>query len=210
MVYDQLKMEDLETEVEKGMTKARYSLMSKPDDNNNNNVEETISENESFIGNEAMEVFNIEKGKLNYNHVKVTEIPTVRRLHPPKPAKIEEETFLLNTKRLLLNTAKEDIDNNCNKKGEPKAKNISAEETEGLREIQEKIKEGSVVVFTTDKSGKFAIDSHENYMEALEEDIKDDIVVQEKEMRESESELNRHSSQLAKSLKIGAAWGHEG
>jgi hypothetical protein len=43
MIYDQLKMEDLETEVEKGITKARYSLMSKPDDNNNN-VENNLNE----------------------------------------------------------------------------------------------------------------------------------------------------------------------
>ena len=43
----------------------------------------------------------------------------------------------------------------------------------------------------------------------LKEHIKDDVEVDEKVLRESETDLNRHSAQLAKDFRIGAAWGHE-
>ena len=130
MMYPRIDMEEVETEIEKGWAKARYCLMSK---NENDDAHENIDENantEEPI--EEPKIFDMERGTINLSLMKVTDIPTVRRLLPPKPAKIDQETYLLNTKRLLMNTTKEYIEKNCNKKGEVKMKNISKIEEEGL------------------------------------------------------------------------------
>ena len=117
---------------------------------------------------EKSKVFDIEKGKVDLSLMKVTDIPTVRRLLPPKPAKIEEETYLLNTKRILMKTAKEYVEKNCNKKGEVKVSNISKTEEKGIKEIEDEIKNGNRVVFNSDKTGVLTYDSVNNYMAALD------------------------------------------
>ena len=144
MLYPKIDMEEIETEFEKGFSKARYCLMSK---NENNNSEEDTEENSDGNNNyEEPGVFEIDKGTVNLNLLKVTDIPTVRRLLPPKPAKIEQETYLLNTKRMLMNTAREYIENKCDKKGEVKTKNISKIQEAGLKEIESEIKKGNSVI----------------------------------------------------------------
>jgi hypothetical protein len=76
-----------------------------------------------------------------------------------------------------MKTAKEYIEGNCNKKGEVKVKNISKEQEEGLKEIEDEIKNGDRVVFTSDKTGVLTYDSMNNYLAALDEHIDDDVQV---------------------------------
>ena len=139
MLYGKIDMEEIETEFEKGLVKARYCLMSK-DENENGRNEEVADTNDNT---QEPKTFDIVKGKVDLSLMKVTDIPTVRRLLPPKPAKIQEETYLLNTKRLLMKTAKEYVEKNCNKKGEVKVKNISKAQEKGMKEIEDEIKKGN-------------------------------------------------------------------
>ena len=96
-------------------------------------------------------MFDIDEGKVNYNNMKVTDIPTVRRLNPPKAANIEVESYFLNTKRLLLNTVREYMDEKCDKKGHIKMKNISKTEEEGIKEVENELKNGKVVFTSSTK-----------------------------------------------------------
>ena len=47
----------------------------------------------------------------------------------------------------------------------------------GKKELQGKIRDQSLVVFKTDKSGKLCADSVDNYTEAVKKHIDDDIQV---------------------------------
>ena len=83
MLFDPIDEKTIETEIEKGVMKARYAWMNKDDDNRNvgNNGDVEIVRDVS----EAV-VFSLNGKKANYANIRATELPTVQRLYPPKPA----------------------------------------------------------------------------------------------------------------------------
>ena len=62
--------------------------------------------------------------------------------------------------------------------------NLSNAEFEGIKEIKEN---ENLMVFSTDKPSKFTADTIENYESALNEHIKDDTEINEKEVRKIEA-----------------------
>ena len=204
MTYDDLKIEAIETEIEKGMMKSRYSQMgkTKSKEGDDNQAEESETQ-------EDHKIFDVETGIVNYSLRRVTEYPTVRRLIPPTPACVEIEASMLSMKELLLMKTREYLDEFCDNKGRIKESNLSKEVRTGIKEIKCKIKAGEGVVFTTDKSSRLSMDSVENYNEALMKHVQGDSIADEKEVDKAELEMSRHSAQWAKMLKAGAAWGHE-
>ena len=56
--------------------------------------------------------------------------------------------------------------------------NLTEEETQGLKQLKER---KDIVIFQTDKSGRFAVDTPENYILATTPHVENDIVVDEKE-----------------------------
>ena len=80
MILDKIDVNEIEVEIEKGLTKARYNLMNTDETGNENAAEENnddvnIGHNNRNEGNEKT---------LNYANLRATDIPTVQRLYPPK------------------------------------------------------------------------------------------------------------------------------
>ena len=82
-----------------------------------------------------------------YANIRVTDIPTVQRLFPPKPATIRREIIMQNIKDKMMMNTKEYLENKCNEKGWIKHKNINRIESKGLTDIGQRIKHKEVVVF---------------------------------------------------------------
>ena len=102
-VYDDMNMESVKTEIEKGMIKVRYNHM--------NNDKKDVTEvgtpaNESETQCEP-KIFDIETGVVKYSHKRATEFTTVRRLYPPAPASIEVEATMHSIKEQLLMKTRE-------------------------------------------------------------------------------------------------------
>ena len=55
----------------------------------------------------------------------------------------------------------------CDKHGKIKKQNISKQEEKAIEETKESIKKKEIVVFTADKSGRFTVDTPQNYEEAV-------------------------------------------
>ena len=152
MTYKKIDEHKIETEIEKGMTKARYAWMSEGQKRQDASDIDGEASDEIL---EEFEVYNASEKVLDYANLRATELPTVQHLLPPKPASIRREVIMQNIKNKMLNTVREYQENKCDDKGLIKKKNICKTETDGLKEIKEKINNKEMVVFTTDKSAKF-------------------------------------------------------
>ena len=70
--------------------------------------------------------------------------------------------------------------------------NLSETEQQGLQGLASKVKEGEVVCFVSDKSGRWAVDTVENYTEGCNKLLKEDgvsVPITEKEHEEAEREI---------------------
>ena len=127
MMYDRLDALNIEVEIEKGITKTRYELM--------NRGEEDEEEEECNQGMETTQQDEPNK-ILNYSNLRATEIPTVPRLIEPEKGTLKQEIVMETTKQKLLNTLHTYMATNCDKKGEIKESNLEPQEKKQLKEIK--------------------------------------------------------------------------
>ena len=202
MIFEKIDNIEVEVEIEKGISKARYELMNRGDDSDESPDEEdsAMSNNRKQEGNKT----------LNYRNLRATDIPTVQRLIEPKLGTMSEELVMESTKEKLLDCVRQYKGEFCNNKGEIKEDNLSNEERQGLKQIKRDIKDKKVVVFTTDKSGKFSVDTPSNYNEAVQKHTTKDEEVTEKDgEKKVETLMNHHMKQFNKMFKVGSTHGHE-
>ena len=198
---------EIEVEIEKGMTKARYSWM-----NENNGNENAASNTNNNVANQSdtFKVLDIENKVADYANIRATDLPTVQRLFPPKPSTMRREIVMQNMRDKTMNKVKEYKEKKCNDKGFIKKKNIERVVEEGLKEVTDKVKQNKIVVFSTDKTGKFSVDSVENHQEALMEHVQNDTKINVEKVRKLEKKCNSHLKQLNKMFGVGSTWGQEG
>ena len=205
MMYKNIDVTEIEVEIEKGLCKARYALMN---DNVVENNEDFENESERNRRDEC-EVYDSVGLLADYSNLRVTDLPTCQRLYPLKPAAINKELHMQNLREKLLRKVEEYKQKRCSKNGAIKKRNVSSAVFEGLKEISQKVKEKEMVVFCADKSGHLSVDSVNNYENALNEHTKDDIKINETEVRKIEAKMNNHLKQFNKMFCVGSTWGHE-
>ena len=206
MLYDKIDEVKVEVEIEKALAKARYSMMNKQESDNTN---DTTDENNSDEQENEYEVFSMEEKAAKYANFRVTDLPSVQRLYPPKPATISKEVAMQSLKEKILNKVREFKEKKCNNKGWIKKKNVSKSEEEGLKKVKERIKSKEIVVFSSDKSSKLTVDTVQNYTTAISEHAKDDTIVGKKKVQETERRMNQHLAHFNKMFRVGSTWGHE-
>ena len=130
MLYDVIDEKTIETEIKKGVMKARYAWMNT--DDKTKNIDSSV-ENVSDI-NEAV-VFSLGEKKADYANIKATDLPSVQRLFPPKPATLQKESELQTLKNKLMGKVREYREKRCNSKGHIRSCNISKTKKNGLKEL---------------------------------------------------------------------------
>ena len=137
MMYNRIDERQIEVEIEKGLTKARYSWMGEKDKSDKDGGDgKSMNESEE---DGRSEVYNMSSKTADYANVKATDLPTVQRLFPPRPASLRRELAMQNMKEKMISKTKEYKSKKCNQKGWLKEKNVN-KEFEGLREINVKVK----------------------------------------------------------------------
>ena len=81
--------------------------------------------------------------------------------------------------------------------------NLTKEEKEGLKSLKERVKEGSIVICSTDKSSRFAVMSLEEYEEAGRKHTDKDQEINMDVVRAIEHQLNGHMSMILKIFMWG-------
>jgi hypothetical protein len=117
-VYKRIDEADLEVEIEKGCTRARYHFMG--ENNNNHSASQDNNDNDDI-----RKEFDLENKVANYANIRATDLPNVQRLFPPKPSTIRREVIMQSVKDKMLNKDREYKENNCNEKGFIKKGNIN-------------------------------------------------------------------------------------
>ena len=87
--------------------------------------------------------------------------------------------------------------------------NLTIQEARGLKKLQKRVKEGSLVVVKTDKSGRFAIMSMVEYERAGLVHTSKDVEVDLAFLQENQRRINGYISMLCKIFKIGEAHNHK-
>ena len=203
MVLSGVDETEVEVEIEKGMTKARYEWMSKGD--TEDGEEGTTNEEHGNQENQG----DLREKRLNYANLRATDIPTVPRLHPPKPGTLKQEKHIGNLKEKLMDTVREYKNLHCNNQGKFKENNLTKSETEGIKEIKKKIKDKEIVVFATDKSGRFSVDTPQNYEEAVMAHTTNDMEINCERVKRIEGKLNQHMRVFNKMFRVGSNHEHE-
>ena len=79
----------------------------------------------------------------------------------------------------------------------------------GLAKLKKRVDDGSVVICETDKSGKLAIVTMEEYIRMGQVHIEKDTEIDQDEVDRKERLLNGHTSMLLKLTNTGQVWDHE-
>ena len=78
-----------------------------------------------------------------------------------------------------------------------------------MKEIKDKIKPKEIMIFSTDKSGRFSVDSPKNYEEAVKLHITNDVEINMDSVKKIENKINQHMRQFNKMFKVGSTHQHE-
>ena len=205
MVTPNLNNEDFEVEVEMEAVKTRMELHKQVEIKNGEQSEKEINEKDR----KSREIFDSENGTLQMSKMRVTDAKYNVRSYPPREVDVDNEIKIQYRRDEFMSTfakVKRDV---CDKKGRPISKNLSDEELKGQISLTRKVKEGEIIITTTDKSGKFAVVEPELYKQAAMVHIKDNAIDQ-KTVSETEKLLNRHSNQIIKALRMGTKHGKNG
>ena len=96
----------------------------------------------------------------------------------------------------------------CDEKG-VQEENLTPQEARGLKSLKKRVADGTLVVCQTDKSGRFAIMSQEEYLEAGMKHVAKDEEVGLEFLIKNQRRLNGHMSMILKTFNVGASWNHQ-
>ena len=201
-LFPKVDMKMVEMEVERGIWKARWEDRSQEqrgrrEDMTDQEVEEVMAETRVWDSNAK---------ELNYSKVRVTQLPTNRRVIAPKPlvgSSRNTEVQLQFLKSRLLDETKKHLKKEYDENGRAKEKNITPEEIKGLKVARDITEDETVIIRPTDKTSKHCIDSSANYANKMDEHIKDDLIITEKEKERCVRECNGHAAFWRRMVNLG-------
>ena len=148
-------------------------------------------------------------GYLRMSHLRATDAKYNVRSAIPKSVNNEDEALLQVRRKAVMDDFDEYVKKNCGRNGVQNNMNMTEEQKKGMSSLQKRVKEGEIVITTTDKSGKFAVVDKELYVEAANVHLKDEEITVD-QVREIEILINRHSMQVVKALEMGTIHGKNG
>ena len=159
----------------------------------------------------------IEKEKKEDNYVesefifqredkKIVDISGLRPSHLPYNNKAMMAPAMSQQEEIKLQHFKDEVGKVAEEfeKKNTKASNLEREQKDGLKMIRDKIKDKEMVCYITDKSGRWACDSVNNYRKACEDQLRDNKIeeVSEEQHDKNEKEINAHALALGRILGL--------
>ena len=146
---------------------------------------------------------------INFSKQRVTDLPYNRRIQVPEPRDEMIEIVLANIKSRSASAAKQYTEDNCDKSGNIiKNQNLEKDELAALASLKNRVNDGEVHIMATDKSGKLACESRDQYIASMEPHVSKDSIISLEDRTKLERQLNGHTLQLGRILKIGENHNH--
>ena len=149
------------------------------------------------------QIFDPINGILDFGKKRVTDSSLNSFIKMPKELSNDRETYLNLRRSRYTSVLQAEIDRLEGRT----PRNLPRAETEGLTSLQEKVKDGELVIAKTDKSGKLAPCTPEAYIEMGKVHFKKDEEVDIGRLLEVSKEVAAHTSIWLKMFRVGEAHG---
>ena len=207
---DKLSEENFRTEVEASLAKYRWAKKEEIDSEDVNDGEEITEEEKEMyeqVDAESRQIYNPASKSMDYRKKRATDLKENTKVYLPRPLPTQQEAFAAVRREKWLETHKKYMKENCNEEGNQKT-NLTPAQERGLRKLRKRIKDGNLMVILTDKSGKLAVTTVENYIKMGEVHVKKDTEVDDDKAKEIQRKTNGHVSMWIKMTNMGENWNH--
>ena len=198
--------EKIETSIQIMAAKLRMSLRNQEEEGEDGLEAE---EQEALLA--SRRVFDPEEKIADLRKLRVTDLPTCKRITVPEAAEPAKEAKI----QVLIDGLEEAMRENgrkeksCPKAGKSSLSTLTDQQRRGKESLLRREKAGELIMVGSDKSGKNIPMSVELYKSCMEPHIKDDPVHSREEVAQTEKTLNGAATQILKVFKCGEDWGHE-
>ena len=151
-------------------------------------------------------IFNPFDKTLNFNKRRPTDYKLNTRVKLPKPLSEKEEFHCEMKRQQYSDTMDEFINEQEEQYSQIKSDvpiNLSKRERIGLKTLRKRIADDELIVCSTDKSGRFSVMTHEQYIQAGMVHTKKDQEIDWAHVRYLKNQVNSHVSWLARILQYG-------
>ena len=173
--FEEIDPIECEMAVEKSLGKIRWEI-------NNKQREERGEPTE-----DGRRSYAPESATFDLRQMRGPDLPFNKRIKLPNAVDEESEVRMQALKNNLRGVTSEYI------RSQPNSTTLTKSEETGLRSLKKRIGRKEIVVFQTDKSGRFAVDSMENYVLSGQAHAAEDPIITEEDHRRIEHNINAHS-----------------
>jgi hypothetical protein len=156
----------------------------------------------------SRQVHNPVELTIDFGNLRVTDAKGNTRVILPKAGAVQFE-MELEMKKIVWSKIFDDyVDEMTDEEGMQES-NLTEDEQAGLASLKKRVAAGEIVICATDKSGRFAIMTIEDYRYSGSKHTKADKEVDIDYIKKNQTVLNSHCSMLIKIFLIGSNWNHE-
>ena len=209
--YPKLNLEEFETDLAKCVIKDRWEALRDTRKREESNVikEITAMDPDKGVENTSDEVYDRNAKVMDIRNLKATDLKNNKRVILPELNEDENEIRNNHVRNELKDVFLKYKSKNCDKYGNVLKNNMSKSQMDAIRNLKTKISEENLVCYKTDKTGKLALDTVENYSNKMEKHIKNDKTVSAKELKKIENDLNNHADYWSRMTKAGEKTGQQ-
>ena len=138
---------------------------------------------------------------MDFRNIKPTDFRNNKRVILPELDDDPEEIRRNNLKSELRQVVMKYKTENCDKFGNFLDNNQSETQIKDRTNLKDRIKKEGLACGETDKTGELTLDTLDNISKKMDKHIKDDKVMNEKEIKSLENKLNRHMEFWVRILK---------
>ena len=157
-------------------------------------------------------VYDFSDGSLDPRKLRATSYKFNKTTNLPKPssASVEAKHELRKSESLHVFVKAVSINPNSTSKVPYASKsNLTPSELKGLKSLQKRVAEGSIVVCESDKSAKLCVLSKEQYLAAGFEHCKNDLEVSTTDVKRLQKYVSANVEWLHEIFNTGSFWNHE-
>ena len=152
-IFPRIALKDVQVEIVKAVeVKARWELMGREERERTGQTREEAMEEDRV----ETQVHDKQAGILNLSKMRVTSLPTNKEILLPDERPEREEAGLRAFGAEMIEVARKYIQENVDKAGNPKEKNLTATQEKGLKDIQTLVSRKHIVT-KTDKSDRLCL-----------------------------------------------------
>ena len=160
--------------------------------------------------NSCREVYNGDTKTLDFRRLRATDMDNNPRVGLPPPRPDKEEDVLGAKELIWSDITMSFIKKNCREDGNQKVDNLTKQQRRGIGKLKARAERGELVITCTDKSGKLAVSSRENYTLSGRPHTTNDRPVSWKEVGEAKKVIQGHNKALGNVFRMGENWGQKG